>query len=60
MSPRRFLVEFLVFGCTCAGAAIGYCAGQQFSEPVIQISLAFLGMALGGAFTELCLRGGNR
>jgi hypothetical protein len=53
------MLELLVFGCTCAGAAIGYCAGQHFEQPVIQISLAFLGMALGGAFTELCLRGGN-
>jgi hypothetical protein len=60
MSPRRLLLELTVFVCTCAGAAIGYCAGKQFEEPFVQISLAFLGMALGGAFTDLCLRGGNR
>lgn len=60
MSPRRFLVEFTVFVCACAGAFIGYCAGQQFEQPYIQIMLAFTGMSLGGAFTDICLRGENR
>ena len=60
MSPRRFMLEVLVFGCACAGAVIGYCAGQQFEQPTVQLFLAFLGMGLGGAFTELCIRGGSR
>lgn len=60
MSPRRFMLELAVFGCTCAGAVIGFCAGQQFEQPVVQLSLAFLGMGLCGAFAEFCIRGGNR
>jgi hypothetical protein len=57
MSPRRFALEAVVFGCSVAGAVIGYCAGQQFEQPVIQISLAFAGMAFAGAFSDMCLRG---
>lgn len=60
MSPRRFLVELLVLFSSVGGAAVGYCAGQQFEQPAVQLSLAFLGMALAGAFTEICLRGGLR
>jgi len=60
MSPRRFLIELLVMCSSIGGAAIGYCAGQQFEQSAVQISLAFLGMALAGAFTEICLRGGAK
>jgi hypothetical protein len=54
------LVEFTVFVCACAGAFVGYCAGQQFEQPYVQLMLAFTGMSLGGAFTDICLRGENR
>ena len=57
MSPRRFALEIVVFCCSVGGAVIGYCAGQQFEQPVVQISLAFIGMALAGAFSDTCLRG---
>lgn len=59
MSPRRFLLELTVFLCAGAGAAIGYLAGYNM-EPTVQMGLAFLGMAVGGAFTDYCLRGENR
>lgn len=59
MSPRRFLIEFSVLLGSCGGAFIGYCAGQQFTEPTVQIMLAFAGMAVGGAFTDICIRGGQ-
>lgn len=58
MSPRRFLVEFLVLAVASVGAIIGYSAGCG-QEPATQIVLAFVGMGLGGAFTDICLRGGN-
>jgi hypothetical protein len=58
MSPRRFLLELVIFLCAAAGAAIGYRAGFNM-EPPVQIGLAFLGMAVGGAFTDFCLRGGK-
>lgn len=58
MSPRRFLVEFLVLLVAAVGACIGYNAGHGY-EPPTQLVLAFVGMGLGGAFTDICLRGGN-
>jgi hypothetical protein len=59
MSPRRFALELSVFLCAAIGAAIGYRAGHNM-EPTVQMILAFLGMAVGGAFTDYCLRGENR
>jgi len=56
MSPRRFLLEFSVFGAACAGALVGYSAGQQ-CDPSMQIFFAFVGMGIGGAMTDFCLRG---
>lgn len=60
MSPRRFLIEVCLLGFSAAGAAIGYCAGTKFENPSIQILFAFLGMGLGGAFVELCVRGDSK
>ena len=59
MSTRRFFRELVMFIGVVGGAVIGYCAGQPY-EPSIQLVCAFLGMALGGAFTEVCIRGENR
>lgn len=56
MSPRRFALEFSVFIAACGGALLGYNAGQQF-DPSIQSILAFVGMGIGGAVTDFCLRG---
>jgi hypothetical protein len=56
MSPRRFALEFTVFAMAAAGAVLGYSAGQQYGPP-IQAILAFVGMGVGGALTDLCLRG---
>lgn len=58
MSPRRFLTEMLVMGGVLGGTLIGYSAGVTM-ESNTQMGLAFLGMALGGAFTDICLRGGK-
>lgn len=58
MSPRRFLVELIIMGGVLGGAIIGFCAGGSYESPV-QMSLAFLGMGLGGAFADICLRGGQ-
>lgn len=58
MSPRRFLHEMLIMSGVVGGTCIGYSAGMRL-EPTVQTILAFLGMALGGAFVDLCLRGGR-
>jgi hypothetical protein len=58
MSPRRFLVELAVMGGAVSGAAIGFFAGGPY-DAAVQVSLAFLGMSLGGAFVDICLRGGQ-
>jgi hypothetical protein len=58
MSPRRFLVEFLVVIVAASGACIGYSAGSTYG-PSAQLIFAFIGMSLGGAFTDFCLRGGH-
>ena len=50
----RFFRELILFGCAASGAIIGYCAGAAY-EPAIQLVLAFLGMSLAGALTDLCL-----
>jgi len=56
MSPRRFFRELAIMACATGGAAIGYSAGVGM-ETSVQIVLAFLGMALSGAFAEFCLSG---
>jgi hypothetical protein len=53
---RRILCEFMVMGCSTAGAVIGYCAASDMA-PSVQLALPFLGMALFGAFAEICMRG---
>jgi hypothetical protein len=59
MSTRRFFRELVMFIGVVGGAVIGYCAGQTY-EPSVQTACAFLGMSLGGAFTDICIRGENR
>jgi hypothetical protein len=59
MSTRRFFRELVVLLGVVGGAVIGYCAGQTYA-PSIQLACAFLGMSLGGAFTDVCIRGENR
>ena len=58
MSPRRFLGEILVMLGVIVGTVIGYLAGEAYNA-YWQMCFAFLGMALGGAFTDICLRGGK-
>lgn len=58
MSPRRVLGEAVLMGGVLLGTCIGYAAGTRM-EPAAQMSLAFLGMALGGAFVDFCQRGGK-
>ena len=53
--PRRIICEFMVMGCSIGGAVLGYCAATEM-EPAIQLALPFLGMALFGAFAEICMR----
>lgn len=54
MSPRRMFRELAVFGFVVGSTVVGYSAGAE-STPTAQLVLAFLGMALGGVFAELCL-----
>jgi len=51
---RRIFREYMVMLCTTSGAVLGYCAGTG-TEPTVQLVLPFLGMALGGAFAEICI-----
>lgn len=53
---RRILRECMVMGCSTAGAVLGYFAADGL-EPTVQLALPFLGMALFGAFAEICMRG---
>jgi len=53
---RRLLHECVVMGCSIAGAVLGYCAAPGLG-PTAQLALPFLGMALGGAFAEICMKG---
>ena len=53
---RRILHECMVMGYSTAGAVLGYCSATEL-EPTLQLALPFLGMALGGAFAEICMRG---
>jgi hypothetical protein len=58
MSPIRFFREAVMLLATVGGAAIGFAATTHL-EPVVNMSCAFLGMALFGAFTDICIRGGK-
>lgn len=59
MSPRRIFGELALLLGVVGGSIVGYCAGQQFQNPEIQTVCAFAGMALGGAFIDICMRGGK-
>ena len=53
--PRRLIHELMVMGCSTGGAVLGYCAAAEMA-PTVQLSFTFLGMALCGAFAEICMR----
>jgi hypothetical protein len=58
MSPLRFFREGSIFLAAVVGTAIGYTATLQM-EPTVNVVCAFLGMSIGGAFADFCLRGGK-
>jgi len=58
MSTLRFVRELTIIVASVAGALVGYAAGQRFDSST-HVVLAFLGMAMCGAFTDFCLRGGK-
>ena len=58
MSPLRFFREIVMFLATVGGAAIGFTATAHM-EPVVNMTCAFVGMALFGAFADICVRGGK-
>lgn len=58
MSPLRFFREAVIFLAAVGGTAIGYAASVHM-EPAVNMTCAFVGMSLGGAFADICLRGGN-
>lgn len=59
MSLLRFARSVALIVGVVGGTCIGYCAGTHFSFDSSQIICSFLGMSLGGALTDYCLRGGN-
>jgi hypothetical protein len=58
MSPLRFFREMAIFLAAVGGTVIGYAATTQM-EPAVNMTCAFVGMSLGGAFADFCLRGGK-
>ena len=58
MSPLRFFREAIMLLATVGGATIGFVATVHM-EPVVNMTCAFLGMAVFGAFTDYCIRGGK-
>lgn len=59
MSTRRLFGELFIMIGTVGGAWIGYAAGAQFDHAV-HLTLAFVGMGLGGAFVDMCLKGDRK
>lgn len=59
MSLLRFARSVALIVGVVGGTFIGYCAGTYFAFDSAQMIFSFLGMSLGGAFTDYCLRGGN-
>ena len=59
MSLLRFARNIALIVGVVGGTFIGYCAGTHFAFDSAQMVCAFLGMSLGGALTDYCLRGGN-
>lgn len=58
MSWLRFFREAIMLIATVGGAVIGYSASVHL-EPAVNMTCAFLGMALLGAFVDICIRGGK-
>lgn len=58
MTPPRLVRELSVFSLTILGTVLGYCAGAHLTDPWHMIC-SFLGMGLGGACADFCLRGGK-
>lgn len=58
MSTARFVRELSILLSTVLGALLGYSAGTHFAPPWHMIC-AFVGMGVGGAFADFCLRGGK-
>lgn len=58
MSPRRILGEAMLVLGVLGGTFLGFAAGATFA-PQTQMVFAFIGMGLGGAFVDVCLRGGQ-
>lgn len=58
MSPIRFFREAIMLLATAGGAWIGFAATTHM-EPAVNMTCAFLGMAVFGAFTDICIRGGK-
>lgn len=58
MSTTRFLREVIILLVTVGGTVIGFTATRHM-EPTVNIVCAFLGMALFGAFADICIRGGK-
>ena len=59
MSLLRFARNVAMIVGVVGGTFIGYCAGAYFASDSAQMVCSFLGMSLGGAFIDYCLRGGN-
>jgi hypothetical protein len=51
----RVVKEIMVMSCTVGGTLIGWGAGSSLSFPMADVILAFVGMALCGAFAEICM-----
>lgn len=58
MSAARFIRELSILFATVLGAVIGYFAGLHLTTELHTIC-AFVGMGVGGAFADFCLRGGK-
>lgn len=58
MSPIRLIREATMLLATVSGAVIGFVATLD-REPAINMSCAFFGMAVFGAFADFCMRGGK-
>ena len=55
--PYPIVREMLIVFCTVAGTIVGWFAGRSISHlPSVELSLAFVGMAFGGAFADICMR----
>lgn len=53
---RRIIGEIALMLGVAGGTALGFSAGYNSTT---QLVFAFVGFALGGAFVDLCLKGGQ-